>query len=412
MTDWSPAAAELLDRVVPPLDLQGDWDAVLSAATRPRRPPSTRRGATVALAAAVLVAAVLAWPASGPRGGVLDRALAAVGDGPVLHVVLEGSWGGDLVDLRTEERTHVPGIDETWYEPGRNLVRRVSRLGDAIQSDETYRPGSCTHDGGSTACFGRPGDIAALGREYRDALESGTARVRGEGVVQGSPVYWIVVHHEDLPDVADGKVHPWTQQVAVSQATYEPVATRETRDGVEGYGTRQLVRTLEYTTADAAGFGDPAQSRVSSGPMYFSPGFAGPELTLADARDLLGRAPLWSGRDLDGLPLARIAKEEFGRYDPATRTGHGIVGAVFVYGHLNDVRNGDPLFDGPYAIVRETATSPAGITLGNLFVPPAGRAFVSGNSAVLRRDGLYVRIEATSAELALAVARELRAVAP
>jgi hypothetical protein len=37
---------------------------------------------------------------------------------------------------------------------------------------------------------------------------------------------------------------------------------------------------------------------------------------------------------------------------------------------------------------------------------------VSGNSAVLRRDGLYVRIEATSAELALAVARELRAVAP
>src|SRR5437762_59997 len=65
----------------------------------------------VALAACLLI--VLAWPFGGSgRSGVLDRALAALGHGPVLHVVREGGWGGTLVDLGSGARTEYPGIDE------------------------------------------------------------------------------------------------------------------------------------------------------------------------------------------------------------------------------------------------------------------------------------------------------------
>ena len=73
---------EALDRAVPRYDdRHGDWDAV-AADLRRRRTMSVGALAAVALAVA---AAVLLWPASSHQGGVLDRALAAVGDGPVLH---------------------------------------------------------------------------------------------------------------------------------------------------------------------------------------------------------------------------------------------------------------------------------------------------------------------------------------
>lgn len=397
MTDLDGRIVAALDAASPRLDGEaGDWQEVLRDAARRRSRGWARRAGLLAAAATAVLALLLAWPFGGAeRGGVLDQALAAVGDGPVLHIVREGSWGGELVDLRTGERTRVPGITETWYDAERNFVRGVSRLGGVVQSDETFRARRGANE------------LAALGVRYRAALEAGTARVFGEGTVEGEPVLWIVVRREDLPDVADRKNHAWTQQVAISKATYEPVATRETRDGVEGPGTRQLVRTLEYVSRDAADFGQVVDGARSARAMYFNPGFAGPALSLADAREVLGQAPVWAGRQLGELPLARIGKEQMGRYDPQTRTRDGIEGAVFVYGRL-DVRQGDTQFDGPYVVVRQTTSSPLEYAAGNQFLPPPGKAFVGPNSALLRKEGLYVRVEASSAELALAAARALK----
>ena len=398
MRDLDTAIARALEGVTPRRDgARGDWDAVLRDARASRRRWHVAL-APVAAAVAVVAALALAWPFSSEPAGVLDRARAAMGDGPVLHVVLEGSWGGELVDLKTGTRARVPGVSETWYDAGHDVIRSVSRLGDTVQTDETYRPGK------------RANGIAALGERYRDALQAGTARVFGEGEVEGTPVYWIVFHREDLPDVADNRIHPWTQQVAVSQSTYEPVAMRETRDGVEGPGTRQLVRTLEYVSAEDAGFGPVADRNQPQGGFYFSPGFSGPVLSVEQATDLLGRTPLWTGRELAGLPLARIHKEEMGRFDPVTHERTGGVGAVFVYGHLADNTHGDPDFDGPYAIVRETTVPPTVFSMGNEYVPPPGKAFVSANRAVVSEEGLFVRIDASSEELALSAARALRPV--
>src|SRR5438874_1141798 len=106
--------AELLDELMPSYDdRQGDWKAVATAAGRRRH---RRAGVSIALALVVAVALALAWPFHAQHGGFFDRALAAVGDGPVLHVVLRGDWGGTLVDLRTGERKPVYGDDEYWYD--------------------------------------------------------------------------------------------------------------------------------------------------------------------------------------------------------------------------------------------------------------------------------------------------------
>jgi hypothetical protein len=394
MIDRDPTIDTVLDRLVPAPHGAGDWGTVV------RDAGVRRHGRIVALltpvAAVVAVAAgTLLWPFSGShQAGVLDRALAAVGTGPVLHVVLEGSWGGKLVDLRTGAETHVPAMSETWYDEDRDVIRSVTRLGGVVQDDETFAPGR------------RADDIARLGEQYRDALESGTARVFGEGRVEGAPVYWIITHAQNLPDVADGKNHLWTQQIAVSRVTYDVVATRETRDGVEGPGTRQLVRKLEYVSAQAADFAaTPRTPNSPSEAMFFSPGYGEPELTLAEAVDLLGRAPVWLSREFRALPLARVGKEEMGRLDAATHERKDVVtGAVLVYGHVGDIVDGDPFFDGPYVVLRETTKPPS---LMPTYLPPEGSAFISAKTTVVRSHGLIVRIEASSPELGLAAARGL-----
>jgi hypothetical protein len=97
--------ADLLDELTPSYDdRRGDWERVAVAAGRRRR---RRVGVSVVMAVVAAVALALAWPFHAQHGGFFDRALAAVGDGPVLHVVLRGDWGGTLVDLRTGERSPV-----------------------------------------------------------------------------------------------------------------------------------------------------------------------------------------------------------------------------------------------------------------------------------------------------------------
>ena len=102
MTDT--CIAKLLDDLTPSYDdRQGDWERI-AASRRGRRahrsaPWWLMRLGFAAAAIAIAGALVLAWPFHGNQGGVLDRALAAIGQGPVLHVVLRGEWGGTLVDL-------------------------------------------------------------------------------------------------------------------------------------------------------------------------------------------------------------------------------------------------------------------------------------------------------------------------
>ena len=192
------------------------WDRVLRNA-RPSRvrwaaPRLAIVGAVVGFAALLAVAP---WRGA-ERTGILDRARAAVGGGPVLHVVVQEGWGAHLIDLETSERTWLHGEQEVWYDPARGL-HSVSWFGGARQGEQLWRRGEVPRLEARTFGF--------LAEGYRRALEAGRARVVEQGVVAGTPVYWIRV---DAQVLREGE---WVQDVAVSRETYEPVATRGTRDG-------------------------------------------------------------------------------------------------------------------------------------------------------------------------------------
>lgn len=449
MTDTD--IAELLDAWTPSYDDRpGDWERVAADAGRPPRRNRFATPARLVIAAAAIAsvaALVLAWPFGSQHGTVLDRALAAVGNGPVLHVVLRGEWGGTLVDLATDHRTPVYGEDEVWFDTKTGQTRQIERLGGVVQGDEaTGRPAKPA------------AEYTALGREYRQALESGTARIAGADTIDGQPVVWITIHSELLPDVADGKDHEWAQQVAVSKRTYKPVALRETRDGEPGPDTLQRVLGLELIARDDSDF---TTSRPSRDGTAFKQGRE--EIRLDAAATVLGRTPLWLGRDYDSLPLARAYREttSVGRQQRVRLSGAKAEAAitcsrqrasggeclrqlglgsvevrpdgvftiegpmrwseeqssvVLFYGTVGvdpSTQRADqiPLFDKPYVSVTESLNASQFRRAAGTYVPPAGTVFLTagGSSGVLHEDGLHVTVEAANEQAVLAAARALTA---
>jgi hypothetical protein len=450
MTDTQ--IAELLDDLTPTYDdRQGDWERVVASARGGRggrsRPWWLMRLGFVAAAIAVAAALVLAWPFQGSQGGVLDRALAAIGEGPVLHVVLRGEWGGTLIDLKSNKRSAVHGENEIWYDTAHGRIHLVSRLGGVVQDEELYEPKE------------PPADLAALGREYKQALESGRALITGEATIDGEPVVWVTIHSEMLADVADGKDHEWAQQVAVSRHTFKPVALRETRDGQPGPETGQRVLQLDFLPVGAGDFTAP-KGHSREGPFK-----QGREpIALEQAGTVLGRTPLWLGQAYRSLRLGQVYRETTstglrhevrvtgptaeaaikcrdlrgGKAGDCIRalgvhpieirpdgvfTSEGPIvwteeqsSLVIFYGTMGDdpstyAKDVVPLFDRPNLMVTET-TQPWPFNRGaGSYVPPAGSVFVvaGGRSGVLQVDGIQVTIEASKEEAILAAASELKA---
>lgn len=442
--------AALLDELTPSYnDRVGEWERVAAdarQATRARTSTATRFRLGVLAAAIVAAAAlVLSWPFAGHHGTVLDRALAAVGDGPVLHAVLRGEWGGTLVDLSTGARTPIYGDDEVWFDTETGQTHQIERLGGVVQDEELYKPNK------------PDAELTALGREYRQALESGSARVAGGDTLDGDAVVWVTIHSELLPDVADGKDHEWAQQVAVSERTYKAVALRETRDGNPSPGTLQRVLDLKMIARSAADF---TTSRPSRDGTAFKQGRE--PIPREQAATLLGRTPLWLGASYDGLPLAQVYREttSVGHQQRIRLTGAKAAAAikcsqqrgpagghcfrelgvspaevrpdgvftvrrpiqwsdeqssvVLFYGSLGDdpstyLEQSVPLYDKPYVTLTEsTHASPFRRGAGS-YVPPEGSVFLAagGTSGYLQRDGIQLGIEASSESAVLAAARGL-----
>ena len=431
----TPASvSDVLEQYVPPFDDDGgDWDAIVRRGTiEPRR-----RGfpAGVALLVAAVALTVLLSPVAGDRPGVLERALAAIGDGPVLHVVLEDDWAVTLVDLRTGERRELHGEREFWYDPARGL-HEISRLGDAVQADLLYRPDEVPRY--------RLKTFALLGEEYREALLSGRARNLGAGTAYGEPVYWLRVDAESLPDSADDQLHEWAHDVAVSRTTFEPVATRETRDGVPGPATGARILRLE-TLAEGEGDFDAAENGDPTGTTFRE----GREpAALSDAAQALGRTPVWLGREYASLPLSHVFRttraegrmrrtevtgslaREMKACGAAIRRGaerttstacarmrrSGLSlstrgGAVYQLGPVvwGKAHTGVVLRYGPLgaAYVELTETTHAALSGPLRYAPPEGTVLVTGARVVTTVAGVYVSVVASTQELALAAARAL-----
>lgn len=218
--------------------------AIADAVEETQRPlRSTRRGvwaragAVCALGAAVLVA-VLLWPSGGKHTRILDRASAAIGDGPVMHVVVQTPSGFQLVELRGGRRITPKDELEIWSDRSSQRAHVVIRERGRVVS-EMLRP----EDPGSTLGETDPA-FAALWTGYRNALADRTAKVVGEGSVYGHRVYWLQF---PLPDNGGPG-----SQVAVDQESYRPVAFRQYAGG-EGRFIHErvlLARTEPFSDSD------------------------------------------------------------------------------------------------------------------------------------------------------------------
>ena len=404
-----PHVAATLDELVPPRPDPEGWDAIIAAATTSTR--SRRRwlarAVPVAVAATAAVVLALAWPfGGGPSGTILQRAAAAIGDGPVLHVVIQDGWGGTLIDLGSGARTQMHGEEEIWYGPSRG-IHDVSLFGGVVQGDAVYPPGRVAY---------LDKTLAVLATGYRNALRDGSARLLGPDVVNGEPVYWIRVETQMLPDASDNKLHEWAHDVAVSQRTFEPVATRETRDGQPGPDGNSIILKIETLPAGAGDF-TPATPEPSGQAMKMEQTGS---LTPPEASALLGRPALWAGQSVAGLDLARISKTEVSEgYDPKSKTwakSHSSV--TLFYGQLDEKARASGVFfpygrvQTPFVQVSESPTLFFGFQRGvSDYSPPKGSVLIiGGHIGVMQAQGLHIALEASSEDLLLAAARALEPV--
>lgn len=291
--------AELLERFTPGYEERaGDWEAVRRDALgrRLRRWP-LRAGLVLAVVAAVAVAA-LAWPFQAQQGGFLERARAAIGEGPVLHVVVRLPNWATVIDLSTGTHQRVQGESEVWYDSQRGLAHVVYRLGGVVQHEgvSVYEPKE------------PPVEFVSLARDYRQALESGSARVAGDGVIDGERVAWITIRTYVNRGRAEGRDHEWVRQVAVSRRTFRPLALGQRRDDDRGPRISHRVLQLELLPAGAGDF-------TTSAPDPLVRRFRQDRepIPLEQARATLGRTPLWLGPEHAGLPFARAFRETISR---------------------------------------------------------------------------------------------------
>lgn len=209
-------------------------------AAAPKRRRFVVRGAILSAAAVATAVAVLAAPQdhSGnvvgrAQASILDRALAAIGSGQIMHVVSEGPAGTHYVDLKTGKRTPAVLREELWTNRHGRAVHLVVRVNGRVVGD--LKPGD--HDFGVYDGPGTPAFVA-LWTGYRAALQNKHARALpgGRGTVDGHSVYWF-----RFPLWFNGRQTRLSQmEVAVDARTYKPILQRTYEHG-RRFDTRILL---------------------------------------------------------------------------------------------------------------------------------------------------------------------------
>jgi hypothetical protein len=396
---------ELLERDVPLRDeIAPDWEEVVRRAN-----PAARRryAAGLAIAAALAAgafAAVALWPAH--EGGVLERALAAVGTEPVVHVVYRDETHETLVDLGTGARAPIYGEHEEWYAANKGLRDVTTFDGHVV---ETFVQTADTLGSQQRQTY------AGILDGYRQALADGTARLTGSGTIAGHDVYWIHFKGEQLYDVGDARYHDWSHEVAVDRTTLRPVYVRETRDGVPGRGTGQEILSLDTLPAGTVDFSKPEQPKPRPIVMGAVDAVDVTSNLGAAAAELTG-APLWLGSSYNGLPLAFAQTETLvgGALGSPDRTG----GFEVCYGakHEPQVPSSNRLFcdsKQPYVDIQESNAPTLAYAWNrdpNLVAIPPGSILIgwSGADGFLTRDGVYLHVSARSEAELIAAVRALQ----
>lgn len=397
---------EALEREYPRLEERnGDWADVVrraqAAAPRRRRRWTVRLAVAGAAVAALVIALIAPWRSD---NGIVGRAAAALGKGPVIHVVVRADTKARRVDLRTGKSRPAYEEQELWWDPARGL-HVIARFDGTPYIDTLSRTLPPPEQ-----------DPLPLGfvTGYRDALESGRAKVIGDGEIDGREVTWIRFS-------GDGGV---TFDVAIDRRSAKPVFTRYTP---AGHGAPSFERTVLLAESLPRGSGDFNVKPIPSPTKLPPPGGAGSgvgeRVTPARARAILGKTPLWLGSRHDGKKFAGFfAAFEIPGNEPRNRLD---VGVQAVYGAASrpGPARGAWVRVGQYPRLRDEVgfmgpneariwrTARAGSILvyeapGQGFSLP-GAPIVTGYT---RRDGLYVKVEAPDSEAVVSAARALRLV--
>lgn len=387
------ADAELLELLADRPELLAVADAV--AATQRRRRSTPRRALLVAAAAAIVAVAALAapWGERGPT--TVERALAALGSGPVLHAVVEYSGDDAIVDLesgREQRRVH---RTEYWYDSGRETLR-VRESTDGIRVRELV----ATPEGGysDTGSFetGNPREwleptLAAFATGYREVLASGDATLVGETTVDGRKAKLVAFRR------SSGEV----TTVTVDAETSRPLQFSSTYRG----GRRSplfTVAAIESMLREPGLFAPPELSppRPTAGEMR-----EGEPIELDRAASELEATPVWLGRSFGGRAVGVV---ELTRGVTELTDGRKVPAKVvrIAYGRVRLSQASTS--GGAYMIGMEDGGDPP---------PPAGSIAITrgfGRSDAwegeFRSHGLYVRVTAPSREQLLEAARSLRPV--
>lgn len=397
--------------------------------------PRRRRRALLFLlpAAVAVVGAVVAVLATPWRESPLatDRALAALGDKPVVHAIVEQQRPLEIVvDLKTgEERRIEVTRAEYWYDDERDSFRvRLSVAGRPVPGGEFLQ----TPEGSFTDLEGIwPGSsypprlepaLERFARGYREALASGDATVVGEKTIDGRDA---IILRFSLPG---GPGERRSEEVAVDKDTYRPLRVRSHF----GHAPRwtlpwsQALRIVEIAT-------------ISRDPRDFEPPKAGEPrlrsqksvvertLTPRQAATALGRPVFWPGRSVAGVSLAAI---ELMRLTTTWTDGRVTHERSLMFSYGADRRT--MTLPGRYLVMRVTTSPeenpgydrsgspprPGELRLSGsapLEPPPPGfeipeiQPTIRYSSGAMQRDGVYVTLDSRNGrELIVAAAKALK----
>jgi hypothetical protein len=402
--------AALIDR-----DNKPDWEDVVrrseapareERSSRPRRSRRSylaRRLVPVFVLAATAFAFVLIAPwQHGPGSTVMERALAAIADRPVLHAVLNSPDARTYIDLATGRERPQFVTTEIWYDRERHLAHTEYTmnghlLSDVLQTQKGYATDD--HSGSATPPEGQWVDPALAGffDSYRSALKSGDARVTGEGKVDGHDVTWI-----EFAIPGKRGTPPSTKRVAVDETSSLPVRIEDRRAG-------EIMRIDEVTSIETlpAGSGDFSKPKLVRGPTYtFVPIQATPIAASAAPEALPGVR--WLGEKVSTLSLTHINRQNLVTYQvEPEKSWTSQTGIELLYG------DGSPGHAGAgYVWIHETAKEDIHYSMDWFEAPPAGSMVtVCGSSSNcdgnLVKDGVHFMIQASSRELLLEAARAL-----
>jgi hypothetical protein len=360
---------ELVEMLSQEPELLAIADAIVSTqrrehtVPRPQAARRRRRWAYLATATAVVAAALALLVAAPWRGSesLAGRALAAVGSGPILHVVTEqhaSSAAGwyQPVSLATGKPLTVTIRQEIWFDHSRDLKRTVTTVNGVVSEQLLETPdGGFTSAGPVYTCAWIAAhplaatkarvscnakmqngtmprrvpeqpptlDLALAGfvDQYRSALASGRATRIGTGQVDGHQVIWlrIIVRGQDTA------VYPRTEEVAIDASSYAPVLVRTT--GAQPVEFK--VREIETQSYSAALFTRPVRTYPPVGGETAGTS----QINLAQVPALLDGKALWLGQSWNGYRLVGAERQELVTgYGPLSgRKPMHSVGVVLTY---------------------------------------------------------------------------------